>query len=257
MTNFGEVAKSYAKSRNDLPDNLISSLNVRGIELEGKKAADIGCGTGVLTRKLAQSGAIITGVEPSEKLLELAKKENSEIIFKKGSAEESGLESGVYDIVTVMRAWHWFDRENTIKEVKRLLKPEGILIVIDSGFLMGHPVVEKTFGVMREFIKEIKPAGSKAESRQRINGMPVEWFEEWRQSGLETSDFYRLKYEVEFSNSEWVERVASLSYLADLPERKREQVLEALMEALGNKWGETDLHIIPHDCNICVLQKKD
>ncbi|MGE1166121.1 hypothetical protein [Peribacillus simplex] len=37
-------------------------------------------------------------------------------------------------MATVLRAWHWIDREETLKEVRRVLKDIGSFIVMDSGF---------------------------------------------------------------------------------------------------------------------------
>lgn len=255
---FGQVANSYARSREDIPIALMESLQLRNFIFEGKKVADIGCGTGALTRKIAMRRADIVGVEPSENLLEQAKilnkVKNFMIPYLKGSAENTGLLDSQYDIVTVMRAWHWFDREKAIREMKRILKKNGTMIVIDSGFLSGAPVVETTYKVLHTFVDSgLKPAGSKAESRQRINGFPVEWFAEWQAAGLEVRDFYKLKYSVEFTKNEWVERVESISWLAGLDEARRKLALNELSSSLK----EEESFTIPHECNVCILRLAD
>lgn len=252
---FGQVANSYASSREDIPVNLMDSLYLRNIFLEGKKVADIGSGTGVLTRKLALRKADVVGIEPSEVLLEQAVSfnltKNFTIPYHQGSAEATGLAESQYDLVTVMRAWHWFDRAKAIQEIKRILKAKGTLIVIDSGFLSGGPTVEKTFDLFSKYVKNnLKPAGSKAESNMRINGFPVEWFDEWQQSGFELRDFYKLNYSVNFTKQQWIERVESLSWLAGVDASIRKTALEELSLSLPNQ----EIFVIPHECTVSILR---
>ena len=252
---FGQVANSYARSREDIPVTLMDSLQLRNIFFDGKKVADIGSGTGALTRKIAMRKANIVGIEPSVELLDQAKTlnqiKNFTIPYWQGTAEATGLEDSKYDIVTVMRAWHWFDRSKAIQEMKRILKAKGTLIVIDSGFLADSAIVEKTLEVLTEYVDGgLKPAGSKATSKQRINGFPVEWFEEWQCGGFELRDFYKLNYSVSFSKMEWVERVESISWLAGLDEPVRKQALQKLVELLPDQ----EPYAIPHECNVCILR---
>ncbi|RRN67024.1 methyltransferase domain-containing protein [Peribacillus simplex] len=49
-------------------------------------------------------------------------------------AKTTTLKSDFFDIATVLGAWHWIDRGETLKEVGRVLKDIGSLIVMDSGF---------------------------------------------------------------------------------------------------------------------------
>ena len=252
---FGQVAYSYAKSKEDIPVTLMDSLFIRNIIFDGKKVADIGSGTGALTRKIALRKANVMGVEPAKEVLEQAealnRAKNFVIPYKQGTAEDTGLEESKYDIVTVMRAWHWFDRTKAILEIKRILKENGKLIVIDSGFLSGAVEVEKTFEVLSKYVEGgLKPAGSKAEAMQRINGFPVEWFEDWQKNGFELRDFYKLDYTVTFTRQEWVDRVASISWLAGLEETVRKQALQELYDALPDR----ESFVIPHDCNVCILK---
>ncbi|MBT2688873.1 class I SAM-dependent methyltransferase [Bacillus sp. ISL-47] len=257
--NFGQAAKSYARSRNDIPVSFFESLNLRGISFGGKKIADIGSGTGILTRKLKLRKAEVIGVEPSVEMLDeavrinLARYEN--IPYLHGTAEDTGLEANHFDIVTVFRAWHWFNREAALKEIKRILKPKGKLIVADSGFLPGSLAVEAAIEVLEGHLGQpLLPAGSKAESRQRINGFPVEWFSEWQENGLELRDFYKLDYEVVFSNEEWVDRIMSLSNLACAPAEKREEISSVLLKKLHTLFGENVSHTIPHACHVCIFE---
>jgi len=148
QVNFGQVANSYAKSREDIPNTLMDSMFIRNINFDGKKVADLASGSGALTRKIAMRKGNVVGVEPSVELREMAvglnKAKNFTIPYIDGTAEATGLDDSQYDIVTVMSAWHWFDRMKAIQEIKRLLKKNGALIVIDSGFLSGSEAVEKT-----------------------------------------------------------------------------------------------------------------
>jgi ubiquinone/menaquinone biosynthesis C-methylase UbiE len=252
---FGQVAKSYAKAREDIPVSLMDSLFIRGISLDGKKVADIGCGTGALSRKMAMRKADVIGVDPSAELLQLAidfnKTRNYSIPYVQGFSENTGLLDSQFDLVTVMRAWHWFDREKAIIETKRILREKGTLIVIDSGFLAGSEVVEKTFEVLSKYVSGgLKPAGSKADSMQRINGFPIEWFAEWQKNGFGLSDFYKLNYSVTFSNQDWIERMESVSWLAGLQEDVRKKALQDLSESISDQ----DPFVIPHECNVCILR---
>ncbi|MEH7306700.1 class I SAM-dependent methyltransferase [Neobacillus drentensis] len=252
---FGQVANSYASSREDIPVTLMDSLLLRNIFFDGKKVADIGAGTGALTRKMAMRKANVIGIEPSQGLLTQAsvlnRMKNFTIPYQQGTAEATGLDDSHYDIVTVMRAWHWFERPKAIEEVKRILKARGTLIVIDSGFLSGTSVVEKTFEVLKNYVTEgLKPSGSKADSNMRINGFPIEWFQEWEQNGFEVRDFYKINYSVNFTKQGWIERIESISWLAGLDEAVRKQALLELEKALPDQgqWA------IPHECNVCILR---
>ncbi|MFB3164219.1 class I SAM-dependent methyltransferase [Neobacillus sp. 179-J 1A1 HS] len=255
---FGQVAKSYAKTREDIPVSLMDSLYVRGIFLDGKKVADIGCGTGALTRKIAMRKANVTGVDPSKEMLqyavELNKSKNYNIPYLQASSENTGLDDSQFDMVTVMRAWHWFDREEAIAEIKRILKAKGTLIVIDSGFLAGPAVVEKTFEVLSKYVSGgLKPAGTKSESSQRINGFPADWFDEWQTNGFKLSDFYSINYNVAFTKETWIERVESISWLAGLDAGEREKALQDLAYTLSDQ----DSFVIPHECNVCILRLQE
>jgi ubiquinone/menaquinone biosynthesis C-methylase UbiE len=256
--NFGQVANSYAKAREDIPVSLMDSLYFRGVYFDGRKVVDIGCGTGALTRKMAMRKADVIGIDPSKELIhyanELNRSKNYKIPYVLASSENTGLQDSQFDIVTVMRAWHWFDRDKAILEIKRVLKEKGTLIVVDSGFLNRTGVVEETFGVLSKYVSGgLKPAGAKAQSKQRINGFPVEWFDEWKNSGFELSDFYRLNYSVTFSKEEWIERIESVSWLAGLDKKVRENALQDLKDSLSDH----EPYIIPHECNVCILRLKE
>ncbi|MHC0038323.1 class I SAM-dependent methyltransferase [Pseudoneobacillus sp. C159] len=258
--NFGTVADSYARSRNDIPYQLFDSLELRNVSFQGKEVVDIGCGTGALTRKIKIRNGKVVGLDPSselvEKALEISKMEYLPIEYRIGTAESTGLSSNFYDIVTVFRAWHWFNSEGAIQEINRILKPRGKLLVMDSGFTMESAVVVHTISIIHQFISGgIRPAGSKAISKQRINGFPVEWFEEWRQHEFELRDFYKIHYSVDFTNEEWVDRVASLSWMTDMSQKDRKIALNELLESLKEQFGSNTTHTVPHTCTITILNK--
>ncbi|WP_100372125.1 class I SAM-dependent methyltransferase [Bacillus sp. FJAT-45037] len=256
---FGKVAKDYAKYRNDLPIELLESLKIRGVDLNNKKVVDLGSGSGVLSRALQDQGAVVVGVEPSVELIEEAKvidKNRGCIIeYVNKFSESTTLENDTYDFVTALRAWHWFDREKTIKEVKRILKADGILIVMDSGFLSNSKVVVDTLQIIKRYMPngQLKSAGSKAISKQKINGFPVEWFKEWQDHQFDLKETYKFNYNVSFTNEEWCGRVGSLSWLSSFSAEERHQILDEIYTYIRKEFKE-DEHNIQHGCFITVLK---
>lgn len=258
--NFGNVAKNYARFRNDLPDELLDSLKLRGIVFDGKKVADLGCGTGVFCRALYREGADVVGVEPAIELIQEAKLIDSEegdtIEYKNNFSEDTSLLENTYDFITVLRAWHWFDSEKTLTEIKRILKENGTLIIMDSGFISQNKVVEDTLKFIREYMPngKLKPAGSKSKSSQLINSFPVEWFKEWKENQFDLQETYKFSYNVTFSNEEWCGRVGSLSWLSSFNDIERNNILENLHIYLNQEYGEIE-HNIKHGCYVAILNR--
>jgi SAM-dependent methyltransferase len=96
-------------------------------------AADIGAGTGALTRELAGRADRVVAVEPDGRMLELLRRRSPAVSAVRGFAEHLPLRSASLDAALVSSAWHWMDPDRTIAEVGRVLRPGGVLGVIWNG----------------------------------------------------------------------------------------------------------------------------
>lgn len=117
----------------DMPNTLSLLKNVRG-----KKILDLGCGTGRYAETLKKRGAKVWGMDLSMKMVDIARKEVDGVEFVQGSVYKMPYKSGFFDIVVSGLAVHYFkDLEKAFKEVKRVLKKNGLFI-----FSTGNPLWE-------------------------------------------------------------------------------------------------------------------
>jgi 2-polyprenyl-6-hydroxyphenyl methylase / 3-demethylubiquinone-9 3-methyltransferase len=103
------------------------------IELNGKRALDVGCGGGILAESLAQSGAQTTGIDLSEKALKVAElhalESGAQVNYQAISAEALALtEPASFDVVTCMEMLeHVPDPASVVKACAKLAKPGATL----------------------------------------------------------------------------------------------------------------------------------
>jgi len=96
-----------------------------------KDIVDLGAGTGLLTRGLIALGHRVTAVEPDEQMLaKLIAASPGLAAAHAGPAETLPLADAGADIVTAGQAFHWFDRSRALPEIRRVLRPEGLLAPI-------------------------------------------------------------------------------------------------------------------------------
>ena len=114
------------------------NLNVKAVvkkllgDVSGLKIADIGAGTGRVTRQLASLGARVFGVEPNASLVELAEAAGGGAEYVVAPAEATGLESGEFDVSLFSFSLHHVaDMEAAIREACRLTRVNGRVVVIE------------------------------------------------------------------------------------------------------------------------------
>jgi SAM-dependent methyltransferase len=94
--------------------------------------ADIGSGTGLLSKLFLENGNRVFGVEPNQEM-RLAGEEFlrsfPEFISVTGSAEATTLGDASVDFITAGQAFHWFDQDAARREFRRILKPGGWAVI--------------------------------------------------------------------------------------------------------------------------------
>ena len=126
---FSNRAEDYAKYRPSYPSQAIDCILEELGESNRLIAADIGAGTGIASRLLADRGVEIIAIEPNAAMREAAEP-HSLVQFKDGNAENTKLEDDSVDLITCFQAFHWFNPEPTLKEFARILKPKGRLAAV-------------------------------------------------------------------------------------------------------------------------------
>jgi len=107
-----------------------------------QKVLDLGCGTGALTLRAAKKGAKVKGIDINPQMLEIAQKraikknliQNIELC-EMGVAELGSEESESYEVVMSGLCFSELSEDEliyTLKEIKRILKPEGLLLIADE-----------------------------------------------------------------------------------------------------------------------------
>jgi len=121
---FSANASAYAAYRPDYPPGLFAFL--AGQVSRHELAWDCATGNGQAARGLAAHFREVVGSDASSQQIEIALP-YAGVRYRVAPAECSGLESASVDLVTVAQAAHWFDLQLFYGEVKRVLRPDGVL----------------------------------------------------------------------------------------------------------------------------------
>ncbi|MBW4601594.1 MAG: class I SAM-dependent methyltransferase [Calothrix sp. FI2-JRJ7] len=126
---FTERADDYVKHRPSYPAQAIDFI-LQGLAPASQiLAADIGAGTGIASRLLAERGVKVIAVEPNAAMRETAQTHKN-VEYRYGGAEATNLPDASVDLVTAFQAFHWFNPEPSLMEFRRILKPDGRLAVV-------------------------------------------------------------------------------------------------------------------------------
>ena len=123
---FSDQAKLYSDFRPEYPEALYKFIYAHVNEFGC--ALDCGTGNGQMAAALANRFREVIATDISEKQLDIAVKK-SNISYFKSPAENAPCEPASIDLVTAAQAAHWFDEEAFYKEVNRILKPKGLLVL--------------------------------------------------------------------------------------------------------------------------------
>lgn len=125
-------------------EDVLSLLDIE----KGTRVLDLGCGNGALTKKIADMGADVTGIDASEKMLSAAAENYPELTFRQADALSFTLEKPV-DYVFSNAVFHWIDDQDRLLEnIFKALKPQGYLVCEFGGRGCGetiHSALEAAF----------------------------------------------------------------------------------------------------------------
>ena len=127
---FTAQAAAYARARPTYPPELIDLLIEHAAVKPGDAVADVGAGTGISTRLLADHGLRVTAVEPNAAMREQgARQPIPNVTWIDGTFEATGLADASQRWIIAAQAFHWADPPRALPEMRRILAPGCVLSV--------------------------------------------------------------------------------------------------------------------------------
>lgn len=140
---FSAHARSYQRYRPHYPQPLFAYLAARA-QAHGR-AWDCATGNGQAASQLARHFAQVVATDASAEQIEHANGPDN-VEFRCALAEASGLGTASVDLITVAQALHWFDFDRFYAEVRRVLKPGGVVAAWCYGLFSSIPSVDAIVG---------------------------------------------------------------------------------------------------------------
>ncbi|HEX4787178.1 MAG TPA: class I SAM-dependent methyltransferase [Actinospica sp.] len=190
------TAQHYASARPTYPAALFDTLDdLLAHRLSAADVVDVAAGTGISSRQLAERGAHVVAVELSTAMLAQLAASSPGVRAVQGSGHALPLADSSADLITYAQAWHWMDPARALPEIRRVLRPGGVLALWWN--------------------QTDRSAGWAREQAERISAAVPGWVQE---SGVETAEQAEMdtttpKHSFRF---EWTRTVTVETHLANL-----------------------------------------
>ncbi|CAF4301977.1 unnamed protein product [Adineta steineri] len=163
---FEKAAEVYEQARPSYPPDAIDFI--KSLHDKPNVIVDLGAGTGKLTRLLGSMGAQeIVAIEPVAAMRENLKK--IPIITKiiDGTAEHIPFDDSSIDIIICAQAFHWFATHQTLTELNRVLKSNGLLILLWN--IPNNQGAPEWAENVTKYVESFKPSeGKQFSHKQRV-----------------------------------------------------------------------------------------
>lgn len=155
-TRFFSRVGDYVKYRPHYPVEILDLLAARCDMTPESVVADIGSGTGILTKLFLENGNPVIAVEPNKEMREAGEAylaEYARFNSVDGTSEATRLPGKAIDIIVAGQAFHWFDQVKTRVEFQRVLTEEGWVVLVwndrridSTPFLRDYEALLQEFG---------------------------------------------------------------------------------------------------------------
>lgn len=225
---FTKLAQTYVRFRPQYPPQLFDYL--AGLAPGRELAWDSGTGNGQAAQGLAARFRRVwaTDISPGQVANAVP---NERILYLVASAGQSGLPSRSVDLVTVAQALHWFDRQAFYAEVKRVLKPGGVLAAWSYGITRISPQID---ALIESYFHDV--LGPFWNAGIRLVG------EKYRTISFPFQELTppELFIEYDLDQAQLLGFLASWSAVPKFVEARGYHPLEDIRPALTRAWGQAD-----------------
>lgn len=228
---FGSLVEHYEKGRKGYSEEVFAAAS-KYVEQE-ESVLDIGCGTGISTLPLINRFANVRGCDWDERMLQKAELK-APGHFDQASVYNLPYKQGQFGLVTCFASFQFFCDDTAMKEISRVLKPSGYMMVIGK---MGNTDNSKNdFGDTTKIIMETL-------SDIEIT-FPMENYhpqEVLKRNGFEIVEYKELLVPKTYTIEEAIEFVKSRSFWLYVIQEKKEEVvvqkLKTYFESIMDKEG--------------------
>ena len=144
---FSSRVDDYVRYRPSYPGDIVPLLERECGLSAASTVADVGFGTGLLTKRFLDFGCAVIGVEPNKEMRDAGERflaSYDKFASVNGLAEKTGLPDDCVDLVAVGQAFHWFEAATARAEFRRILRaPRWVALiwnerVVEGAFLTGY-----------------------------------------------------------------------------------------------------------------------
>lgn len=118
---FADRASAYAAHRPSYPPEAIDAVLTGLGDPRDLEVADVGAGTGISARLFAHRGAAVVAIEPNA-AMRAAAEPHPRVMWREGTAEQTGLADGSVDVAVACQAFHWFSTPAAMRELARIAR---------------------------------------------------------------------------------------------------------------------------------------
>ncbi len=140
---FGSIAEEYDRLRPGYPAAFIDDLAA----LAPADVLDVGCGTGKVARALIDRGLKVSGVEPDERMAQVARSHGVPVIL--ASFEGWDPRGRTFGLLTAGHAWHWVDPRIGLAKAASTVVPGGTVALFWNYHAVEESLLEAFEGVYR------------------------------------------------------------------------------------------------------------
>jgi SAM-dependent methyltransferase len=233
---YGKAAADYARYRAGFPPRFFDALEARGLGGTGQRVLDVGCGTGTLALGFAARGAAVSALDPSPDMVamtaHLARTRGQAVEVQQGVAEALPFEDASQDVISCGQCWHWFRRADAAREMHRVLRPGGTLVIAHLDWLVrpGNPA-----GLTWA---EVQRLGIQPQLAFVSRGMYPQWAEDVAEAGLVDIETFSFDWDVPYTVEGWRGRIRASAWTDP-------RLDAALEETLRARWPSGEI-TVPH-----------